>query len=354
MTRESTRELLGLRPPRLMVVGRRGAGKTTLLNALFQTRLQEEIGHVVGKDTPMQWRLMRTLRGEPCWVLEARGLRGEESEVHSIISSIKSRFPDIILFLIEATEVDSGIDRDLAELEELLEYTAKEGREVPLLVVLSKSDEVEPPYIKTQRDREAFPQKWKAKRQRIEEAVAVAREHAQRYPLVRAFLQGIIPVAAYVRVRADGTIDPDPEFDHRWNLELLARQIGHLLPFGSRVSFAKMLNLEEELKRYRCGVKIGGFAAGSAVPLVTENLWSQSAMLSAVLVSQSYMEHLFAPSSEGKDMVVEVGLALSAGFTYARIVKMLEQREKGEKTMRFIAALASILVSEMLGRKLRK
>src|SRR5215212_6181298 len=109
--------LLEQRAPAFALVGRRGAGKSSLVNALFSARVAE-VGHVKAQTGRGKWFDYASERGTIA-VLDTRGIQegsrpqledAARDAVASILTPLKRKVPDVILFLVKATEVDSGID----------------------------------------------------------------------------------------------------------------------------------------------------------------------------------------------------------------------------------------------------
>src|SRR5690606_31489184 len=136
--------LLEQRAPALALVGRRGAGKSSLVNALFGARVAE-VGHVKSQTGRGKWFDHVSERGTMS-VLDTRGIQEgskpnepdtAKDAVASILIELKRKVPDVIVFLVKATEVDSAIDGDLTALERLYAELDREHRFRPPLVTLA-------------------------------------------------------------------------------------------------------------------------------------------------------------------------------------------------------------------------
>src|SRR4051812_22413780 len=106
--------LLEQRSPAFALVGRRGAGKSSLVNALFGAKVAE-VGHVKSQTGRGKWFEHKTDRGGLS-ILDTRGVQeastpaeadAAKDAVASIVVELKKKVPDVILFLVKATEADS-------------------------------------------------------------------------------------------------------------------------------------------------------------------------------------------------------------------------------------------------------
>src|SRR5581483_10273550 len=98
--------------------------------------------------------------------------------------------PDVVLWLCKATQVDAGVDEDLAELRAVLDVLARHrphGPPTPLVAVVTKVDELQPPVPRA-------PPYEGDKRQAIDAAVTVLRGHLERVGLGGT---AVVPVGAY-------------------------------------------------------------------------------------------------------------------------------------------------------------
>src|SRR5215469_15847452 len=144
--------LLEKRPPALVLVGRRGAGKSSVVNALFGAKVAE-LGHVTAQTGRGRWYEYER-GGGAMSILDTRGLQegsapaeGDPaaSALESIALELRAKAPDVVVFVVKASDVDSAIDADLDALEHVYEEVRRAHRaEPPLVAVVTHCDLLEP------------------------------------------------------------------------------------------------------------------------------------------------------------------------------------------------------------------
>jgi predicted GTPase len=230
--------LLLNRTPRLVVIGRRGAGKTSMLNAIFGSMIGQ-IGSVEQGTINTAWTVHQILNGGRIEILDTMGLQAPVIDeitnsrdlLLDIIDAVKTKKPDIFLFLVKAKEVDAAIDKDIDTFSQIIAVTKKYYKTAPsAIVVISQCDELDPVHIVSVDDRNSYPEDWLEKQANIYASVQTIRKHIEKRTDLYSHVIGFIPISAYVRFRRDGTVDPDPRADYRWNIKELTEIIFGILP----------------------------------------------------------------------------------------------------------------------------
>lgn len=246
--------LLEQRPPAFALVGRRGAGKSSLVNALFGAKVAE-IGHVKAQTGRGKWFEYKTDRGG-IEVLDTRGIQEgstpEEADaaknaIASIVVELKKKPPDVILFLVKASEVDSAIDADLAALERVYAEIDREHRfRPPLVAIATHCDLVEPKDTRLHRQDEEPKEDVDEKLSRIAEVEHHLETKIKARDKLGPHLVWTRGVSSYMSFKDDGSLRGDA----RWRIEELVTTLFKHLPDAGRGTFvrvARVRGLQEEL-----------------------------------------------------------------------------------------------------------
>ena len=234
----------GLRPPRIMVIGRCRSGKSSLINAICGLKVAE-VRDTTPETGMAEWKEYYHNGADVLHILDTRGLQETEAPrqddsaktpYDSIMQAVRKECPDVVLFLCKATEVHAAAQEDLNICVSIItEIKKKYRRDLPVIGVLTKSDEVAPPKISLPTDNERKNRNIQAQVQSFH-AYLKAREE------LRHNVKTVIPTAAYAEYETgkNGFILADE--DYRWNItELVESMIKHT-PKETRGSYARMAN----------------------------------------------------------------------------------------------------------------
>ncbi len=268
--------LVERRAPRVAALGRRGVGKSTLANALLGAEVAA-VGAVEDTTREAGWYDV-THAGRSIRWLDTPGLRAgaEPGRREAVEKALRAEAPDVVLMLVKATQVDAGIDDDLAEVKALLGALGE--KKPAVIAVVTRCDELAaarpkaPPFDHDPERREA-----------IAHAVSLLRAHAERAGVAVA---DVVPVVAWQRFKDGARVA-----DWRWNLETLGAAIFEALPTRARVEAARAMERAAALRR-KVAMRVVGTATSvsvvvGATPLPVADLALllplQSAMLTAVV-----------------------------------------------------------------------
>jgi uncharacterized protein (DUF697 family)/predicted GTPase len=246
--------LLEQRAPAFALVGRRGAGKSSLVNALFGMKVAE-VGHVKSQTGRGKWFDYSAERGTIA-VLDTRGIHEgskpteedlAKDAVQSIVVELKRKVPDVIIFLVKATEADSGIDADLNALERIYAEVEREHRfRPPLVAIATHCDVLEPKgarlHVASEESAEEIAEKL-AHVADVEHHLETKIKDRHKLAPHLVWTRGL---SSYMSFRADGTL----RGDERWRVEELVGTLFKHIPDAGRGTFvriARVRGLQEQL-----------------------------------------------------------------------------------------------------------
>lgn len=246
--------LLEQRAPAFALVGRRGAGKSSTVNALFGAKVAE-VGHVKSQTGRGKWFDYASERGAIS-VLDTRGIqegsRPEEEDaakdaVQSIVVELKRKVPDVILFLVKATEADSAIDADLDALQRIYAEVEREHRfRPPLVAIATHCDLLEPKATRLHRASTESPEDVDEKLAHVAEVEHHLEEKIKARSKLASHLVWTRGVSTYLSFTKDGAV----RSDERWRVEELIGTLFKHLPDAGRGTFvriARVRGLQEQL-----------------------------------------------------------------------------------------------------------
>jgi predicted GTPase/uncharacterized protein (DUF697 family) len=238
----------GLRPPRIMVIGRSRSGKSSLINAICGLRVAE-MSDTKPETGEAEWKDYHHDGVDLLHILDTRGLQEAEaprqadpakSPFDSIMQAVNKECPDVVLFICKAKEVHSGSQKDIDICTLILtEIKNKYKRDLPMIGVLTQCDELAPPHVKI------LPTNNERKNHNIDAQVKSFYGYLQQREKLRFHIKDVIPTAAYAEYEdgINGLILPDE--DYRWNITKLVKTMIKYTPRETRSSLARMAHLAE-------------------------------------------------------------------------------------------------------------
>ena len=303
--------LVGRRAPRVAVLGRRGSGKSTLGNALLGAEVLAT-GAVEDTTRTAAW-VDLTVHGDAVRWLDTPGLRaggrpGRRAEVEAVL---RAERPDVLVWTFKATQVDAGVDEDLAELVAVRASVPVAGAAVPVVVVVTKVDELAPA------GRRAPPFDDAGHRARIDAAVEALRGH-----LARALGEAppVVPVCAWQRF--DGGVRTA---DWRWNVERLAAEVHGALPLVAQLSAARVFERGKALRRRLAMRFVGGATSVSfvvgATPLPFADLALLLPLQTTMLTGVVYASGRSWSARAASEWLAGLGVNVGAGMGLREVVR---------------------------------
>lgn len=239
--------LQGLRPPRVMVIGRSRSGKSSLINAICGLKVAE-VSDTKPETGMAEWKNYYHDGSDLLHILDTRGLQESQAPrqydsaktpYESIMQAVKKECPDVILFLCKATEVHSASHEDLNACELIVKEIKKQyQRDLPVIGVLTKCDELAPPQVSLATHNER-------KNRNIQEQVKSFFAFLREREGLRDHAKEVVPTAAYAEYEdgRNGLILPAQ--DYRWNITELVEIMIKYTPSEIRGSLARMAHIKK-------------------------------------------------------------------------------------------------------------
>lgn len=309
--------LMESRAPKLMIVGRRGAGKSSLINAICGQRVAA-VGSVLSTTGQPTWYVARSPHGD-LRVLDTRGMgdrtQPESANFRSALDEIRAAlakdFPDAILFLIKAKEVDAHIAEDIENVREIRRFLAEKHRYTPPVVaVVTQVDELDPKRVEP-------PYADETKQANIRTAVQAVEEALREKGIE---LARVIPVSAYAEYDADGR----RTYDNDWNIDVLVEYLVEVLPQSAQVQMARLSRLkgvQAKAARKLTGAAATVAAGIAATPIPVADIFPITALQVGLVTGIGYLSGREMSRKAAKEFLVALGANLGAAFALRELAR---------------------------------
>ncbi len=282
-----------LRPPRIMVIGRTRSGKSSLINAICGFKVAQ-VSHVKPETGQAEWKTYHHDGVEVVRILDTRGLQEAETPrkndpaktpFQSIKNAIRDEYPDIILLVCKATEVNAAIEEDLnicdVVLQEIKNQDIYVYEQLSVIGVLTQCDQVAPSRAYLYEDNE----KTKAKLLNIDECIKSFYKHLQKKAKLSHCLKTVIPTSADAEYEEGDFGLILPHEDYRWNIDKLIETMMEYTPKERRGSLARMGRIKATQLTIAETFKTACVTAATAVSLIP----IPGTSIPAVLAIQTFM-----------------------------------------------------------------
>lgn len=316
--------VLEQRAPAFVLVGRRGAGKSSLINALYGSNVAE-VGHVKAQTASGKWYNLAHERGSLA-LLDTRGLQeggvpeGAEagvSALDALLFEVRKQCPDVVLFLVKASEVDSGIDADLDALEAILREIERAHRvKPPVVAVVTHCDVLEPKEVKLH----AAPEGQDArdledKLARVAACERLLEDRMRARPSLQARVENVLGISSYLSFRNDGSV----RSDERFRIDLLCERLFRVLPDRGRgmfVRISQVRGLQEELATDITRT-IAALCAGVAVvPIPVADLVPITSLQLSLVTMIGWLSGRAMSPKAASEFLAALGVNVGAAFAF--------------------------------------
>ncbi len=313
--------LLDKRSARLMIIGRRGAGKSSLINAIFCERVADT-GAVLSKTGRSQYYAYQSSRGK-LDILDTRGLGDRtkpetanfQNAIDDIKASIETDYPDAILFLCRAKDVDSNIDVDIKNVLEIHNHIANKHKfNAPVVGVITSVDELDPKRIEP-------PYDDQRKRTNIDTAVKAV-ENA----LVSAGLDliKVIPTSAYAEY--DEVDKNKVAYQNYWNIDALLTYLIEVLPNSTHLELArlaKIRSLQVTLARTIMGATATITGTIAIVPIPLADIIPITTAQVGMIIGIAYISGRELSQKSAMEFLSALGINVGAGMVLREAARAL-------------------------------
>jgi predicted GTPase len=301
--------LMDARPPKLMILGRRGAGKSSLINAIFGEPMAA-VGSVLSETGRPTWYSYSGPRGD-MKILDTRGLgdrtRPEAANFQDALDEIRSglvdEWPDAILFLCKAKDVDSHIAQDVANIEAVRAFIAEKHRyEAPVVAVVTQVDELDPKRVEP-------PYENETKRRNIETAVRAIQEALAERGIA---LARVVPVSTYAEYDGARRV-----YDNYWNIEELVDYLVEVLPRSAQVQMARLAQLrvvQQKLARKMTAAAAAVAGGIAAAPIPVADILPITALQIGLISGIAYVSGREMSKKAAREFLVALGANVGVAF----------------------------------------
>jgi uncharacterized protein len=335
--------LLEQRAPALALVGRRGAGKSSLVNALFGSKVAE-VGHVKAQTGRGKWFEHKTDRGS-ITVLDTRGIQegstpaekdSSKDAIASIVLELKKKVPDVILFLVKATEADSAIDADLNALERVYAEIEREHRfRPPLVAIATHCDVLEPKGTRLHKSGEESAADIEEKVARVSEVEHHLETKIKDRPKLAPHLVWTRGISTYISFAKDDSV----RADERWRIDELVGTLFKHLPDAGRgtlVRIARVRGLQEELANNLTRATAAICAGVAALPIPVADVIPITTLQVTLVAGIAWLSGRPLDRKAAAEFLGAMGANVGLGFAF---------REGARALIKFVFPGAGSMVS---------
>jgi uncharacterized protein (DUF697 family) len=339
--------MLERRPPVLALIGRRGSGKSSLVNAFFGANVAT-IGHLRAQTAGGKYYDYTSERGV-LTILDTRGMQEGSrpdgapvrgSALDSLMNEVGKKCPDLLLFLVKASEIDAAIDADLDALEHIVREVERVHRRRPqILGIATHCDLLEPKGVALERAPGTEGSGSSEEREEKLNWVAAAERELVAKIKSRGSLAGqlsfVMGVASYLSFDAEGRI----RSDERWRIGELASRAFEHLPEEAKATFARVAQvkrLQEDIAIDLTRVMAGLSSIVAATPVPVADLIPITSLQVSLVAIIAWLGGRSLDGKAASEFLAAMGVNVGAAFVF---------REGARALVKFVFPGAGSIVS---------
>lgn len=335
--------MLERRPPVLALIGRRGSGKSSLVNAFFGGNVAT-VGHLRAQTAGGKYYDYESERGV-LTILDTRGMQEGStpegapvrgSALDALLNEVGKKCPDLLLFLVKASEIDAAIDGDLDALEHIVREVERVHRRRPQIIgIATHCDLLEPKGVALDRPESGSPEEreeklnWVASAER--ELVAKIKSRGS----LAGQLSFVLGVASYLSFDASGRI----RSDERWRIGELASRAFEHLPEEAKATFARVAQvkrLQEDIAIDLTRVMAGLSSIVAATPVPVADLIPITSLQVSLVAIIAWLGGRSLDGKAASEFLAAMGVNVGAAFVF---------REGARALVKFVFPGAGSIVS---------
>ena len=312
------------RPPVFYLVGRSGHGKSSLINALANKQFAEvgDVKPTTGESLdylitfPEQYATWRVIDSRGLFETTAPEGKAPVDTVERVKEDIKKFNPDIILHVINATEI-RNLSHDLEVFSEIMKEV--KGVEIPIIAVLTKSDTLGNP-------REWPPEKNPRKAGLIFEALEYMAKDILKVEY--EFYDKNVPYKGFLLKDSNyiAVIPVSSLWEERWNIETLSELIGEKLPKSAILDYVQAQKREKLLKNISTSLikRFSTIASGiGATPIPISDIFILTPLQILLIGIIGGLSCRSVSRETVTEFIIASGINLGAGVALREIARQL-------------------------------
>ncbi|GAA1641998.1 GTPase [Actinoplanes couchii] len=336
------------RVPRVMLLGRRGSGKSMLVNAFLGAEVRPTVSvHSTTGSAP--WESYER-DGRRMEILDTRGVQESSkpvesdsaaSPLESLMAVVRRTPPDVILFVVTATDVDVAMEGDLDALVRVHQEISRLSDRPPTIIpVLTKGDRLDPNDVPMS---EGDPEKSA----NVTAATETLFRHLKAVSYLTPFLADPVPTVANVAYDSVTKL-PKHGHDYRWNIGRLTTVMFEHLPDEAKLEFARLENLTQ-VRRKLAGrvvnstVAICGGVGYQPIPIV--DLPVLTGIQIAMVMVVGYIGGAEMSVRAARDLIGALGVNVVAGMAFRQLARSMIKLIRGAGTVAGGAVSGSVAAS---------